>query len=65
MKWRGITEEEVAEVLEAPERQETTEFGRINAYRQVKDRRLKVTFREESGIQWVGHQCCGERRIRR
>ena len=46
MRWRRISQEEVESVLRDPERLETTERGRMNAFRWVGNRYLRVTFRE-------------------
>jgi len=46
MRWRRITQQEVEAVLANPETLEPTEKGRINAFRRVGDRYLKVTFKE-------------------
>jgi hypothetical protein len=46
MRWRRISEAEVEEVLRQPDRLEQTEHGRANAFKQVGNRYLKVTFRE-------------------
>ena len=51
MRWRRISQEEVESVFRDPERLETTERGRMNAFRWVGNRYLRVTFRElESSI---------------
>lgn len=46
MKWRKITEDEVKIVLAEPEKIETTEKGRLNAFKSVNERYLKVTYKE-------------------
>ena len=46
MRWRGISELDFEAVPSIPDRLEPTERGRTNAFRQVGDRYLKVTFRE-------------------
>ena len=46
MKWRKISEQEVETVLGHPDRLEQTERGRINAFRQIGARYLKVTYKE-------------------
>jgi len=43
MKWRKVSEAEVTAVLELPDREEQSMGDRINAYRNVDDRLLKVT----------------------
>lgn len=49
MRWRRISEAEVEAVLTEPDRQEPTRKGRMNAYRAIDDRLLKVTYLEEPG----------------
>lgn len=46
MKWRKISEQEVEAVLAGPDKREQTECGRINAFKQVGARYLKVTYKE-------------------
>ena len=46
MKWRKISNEEVENVLKSPDKIEQTEKGRINAFKIIGDRHLKVTYRE-------------------
>ena len=51
MRWRRISQEEVEGVLRDPERLEPTERGRMNAFKWVGNRYLRVTFRElESSV---------------
>ena len=49
MKWRRVSEADVASVLDAPERTEQSTDGRINAYKLLRDRLLKVTYVGEQG----------------
>jgi hypothetical protein len=46
MKWRKISEGEVFEVLQQPDVLENSIRGRVNAYKAVGRRYLKVTFKE-------------------
>ncbi len=48
MKWRKISEQEVEAVLSVPDKVESTERGRSNAFRRLGSRYLKVTYRELS-----------------
>lgn len=48
MKWRRISEEEVIQVLQHPDVLENSIKGRINAYKAIGERYLKVTFKEFS-----------------
>ncbi|MDE2321953.1 MAG: hypothetical protein KGL31_08580 [candidate division NC10 bacterium] len=48
MKWRNISEREVETILANPDKLEQTERGRINAFKQVGARYLKVTYKEYS-----------------
>ena len=51
MRWRRISRQEVESVIRDPERLEPTERGRMNAFRWVGNRYLRVTFRElESSV---------------
>jgi len=51
MKWREITERDVGEVINNPEKLEDTLKGRKNAFKKIEDRLLKVTYlQENSGI---------------
>jgi len=51
MKWREITERDVREVINNPEKLEDTVKGRKNAFKMIEDRLLKVTYlQENSGI---------------
>jgi hypothetical protein len=47
MRWRQVTENEIAVVLDAPRRVEAADFGKVRAYAQVSGRLLKVTYVEE------------------
>ena len=46
MKWRGISEQEIEITLANPDKIEPTEKGRLNAFKKVGARHLKVTYRE-------------------
>ncbi|MDF0668376.1 MAG: DUF4258 domain-containing protein [Nitrospira sp.] len=46
MKWRKISEQEVEAVLSVPDKVEQTERERMNAFRRIGSRYLKVTYRE-------------------
>ena len=48
MKWREISEEEVNLVLENPDKMEESVRGRINAYKNIEKRYIKVTYRKLS-----------------
>ncbi len=48
MKWREIRESEIKETINSPDRVETALFGRKNAYKNIGDKLLKVTYVEES-----------------
>jgi hypothetical protein len=47
MRWRGIGEDVVRQTLERPEWEESSAMGRINRWKRIADRVLRVTFREE------------------
>jgi len=49
MKWRRISEEEVYLALESPDKVEQSIRGRMNAYKLIGNRHMKVTFKEKSG----------------
>ena len=49
MKWRRVSEAEVLSVLDDPNRTEESVDERHNAYKQVRDRWLKVTHKENVG----------------
>ena len=46
MKWRKISESEVELAINAPDKVEPTEKKRHNAYRTIKGKVLKVTYRK-------------------
>lgn len=46
MKWRKISSEEVEQVIVGPDKLEHTEKGRVNVFKFVNNRFLKVTYRE-------------------
>jgi hypothetical protein len=48
MKWRKISEEDVLDALNRPERIEQSIRGRVNVYKAVGAKHLKVTYREFS-----------------
>ena len=48
MKWRRVSETEVLSVLDVPDRTEQSVDERNNAYKQVGNRRLKVTYKENA-----------------
>ncbi len=48
MKWREITERNVREVINDPEKVEDTVKGRKNAFKKIGDRLLKVTYLPEN-----------------
>ena len=48
MKWRRISEEEVNLVLETPEKIEESIRGRINVYKTIGERYIKVTYKKLS-----------------
>lgn len=48
MKWRKISEEEVLHALNRPARVEQSISGRVNVYKAVGAKHLKVTYREFS-----------------
>ena len=47
MKWRKIAEEEVKEAINNPDKLEDTIRDRKNAFKTIKDRLLKVTYKIE------------------
>jgi hypothetical protein len=49
MKWRKISEEEIQEVINVPDTLEDTIKGRKNAFKSVKGRLLKITYKPEDG----------------
>lgn len=48
LQWRRISEEEVMQVLNSPDRIEPSLKGRVNAFKTVGAKYLKVTYRELS-----------------
>ena len=50
MRWRKIEESDVELVLTSPERIEPSGKGRINAYRMLEGRLLKVTYFQEQNL---------------
>jgi hypothetical protein len=49
MRLYDIPRQDVAQVLEKPDREEATILGRMNIFREVSGRRLRVTCVEEDG----------------
>jgi hypothetical protein len=47
MRWHQISEDLIHATLAAPDSEEPTVAGRINRWKRVADRFLRVTFREE------------------
>ena len=48
MRLHKISEDEVEECLTAPELQEKSIHGRVNRWKKVRDRYLRVTIKEEA-----------------
>lgn len=48
MKWRRISEEEVTLILSSPDKTEQSVKGRINVYKTIGTRYIKVTYKEFS-----------------
>ena len=46
MKWRKISEEDILRVLDAPDKVKKSVKGRMNAYRVIGQRHIKVSFKE-------------------
>ena len=46
MKWRGISESEVELAISMPDKVESTEKKRHNAYKTIKGKVLKITYRK-------------------
>lgn len=46
IKWRNISQEEIENVLKNPDKIEQTEKGRINVFKNIGPRLLKVTYKE-------------------
>ena len=49
MKWRRVSEADVVNVIDSPDRVEASRDGRINAYKVSAGRLLKATYVEEQG----------------
>jgi hypothetical protein len=49
MKWRRVSEADARGVVATPDRVEPSLDGRINAYKLLDDRLLKVTYVEDKG----------------
>jgi hypothetical protein len=47
MKWRKINEDDVREVVENPDYSEYSVHGRINAFKMIQGRLLKITYKVE------------------
>jgi|GEM_PF-3289118 len=47
MKWRKVSATEIIAVLEQPDREEKSTGNKINAYRLLNDRFVKVTYKRE------------------
>jgi len=50
MKWRKIREDEVRDVINNPEKIENARKGRKNAFKVIKGRLLKITYKEENQV---------------
>jgi hypothetical protein len=50
MKWRKVTEKEVKSAIGNPDMLMDTIKGRKNAFKIIKGRRLKITYKPEDGI---------------
>lgn len=48
MKWRKISEQEVEATLREPDKLESTAAGRMNAFKQLGSRYIKVTYKKFS-----------------
>jgi len=48
MRWRKISEQEVEAALSEPDKLEPTESGRMNAFKQIGERYIKITYKEIS-----------------
>jgi hypothetical protein len=46
MKWRNISREEIEAVMAHPDNVERAQHGRLNAFRRLGNRNLKVTYKE-------------------
>jgi hypothetical protein len=49
MRLYDISHQDVAQMVEKPDREESTNMGRMNVFREVSGRRLRVTCVEEEG----------------
>jgi len=49
MKWRRISQEEVFLTLENPDKIEESVRGRVNAYKSIGERYIKVTYKKFPG----------------
>ncbi len=49
IKWRKITEKEIKDTINNPDRLEDSIKGRKNAYRAIGNRLLKITYKIENG----------------
>jgi hypothetical protein len=47
MRWHGVTEDLIRQTLDAPDWEEPTVGGRMNRWRRIADRFLRVTYRDE------------------
>jgi hypothetical protein len=47
MKWRKLETEEIIETVKNPDKKEVTNFGRINAFKKIGLKLMKVTYIEE------------------
>ena len=50
MKWRKITEKEVKSAIDKPDMLVDTIKGRKNAFKIIRSRHLKITYKPEDGI---------------
>lgn len=48
MKWRRITEEDIYSALQSPDKVEQSVMERINVYKLIGERYIKVTYKEFS-----------------
>jgi|SRR5215471_16589918 len=54
MKWRKVSATEIIAVLEQPDREEKSTGNKINAYRLLNDRFVKVTYKREGSDRHCG-----------
>ena len=47
MKWRKISEDDIGEVIKNPDYFEYSVYGRINAFKMIQGRLLKITYKAE------------------